>query len=443
MALMASGECKIFESESEPGGHCRSTQSNGFTFDRGPHIIFSRNQKVLSWINTSLAENIHFCERNNWAILGDSLVKYPVENFLGMAGSDVALACLVSFLTARSRVNSPERSAISDGAAPSDLDEWFLQNFGRELTERYFRPYNEKLWELPLARLSMSWADRIPQPPDLDVINGCVGNFREGYTHQLYYSYPLEGGYQAITDAWARSLEFSDRVSLSLGSKVMSLEPSASGVRLRTATEVVDFPFVISTLPLKQLVQLVPDVPSRLVDLGAELIVNPTHVVTLGFKGDLPKNYTAIYDPRADFPANRISFPGVFSPMNVPDGQFSVQFEITEAYDSDRRHDVGLIVENCVEHARDLGVAVGEPVFRHHDWFRDAYVVYDVGYEDRVTELKKWFRDRGIYVHGRFGAHRYVNIDGCVEDTETLLADINLLEDEEEISRRFDPRRRV
>ena len=42
----------ILEADSSAGGHCRSEISEGYTYDiGGPHIIFSRNKKILKYEN--------------------------------------------------------------------------------------------------------------------------------------------------------------------------------------------------------------------------------------------------------------------------------------------------------------------------------------------------------------------------------------------------------
>ena len=123
-----------------------------------------------------------------------AFVKYPIENDLAGLPTELRNRCLLDFLF-------NEHAGL--GPNPANLDEWFLGNFGQGLTDHYFRPYNEKTWNVPLAELSMAWAERIPQPPTEDVVKGALGISTEGYLHQLHYHYPSTGGYEALTTAWA------------------------------------------------------------------------------------------------------------------------------------------------------------------------------------------------------------------------------------------------
>lgn len=89
-----------------------------------------------------------------------------------------------------------------------------LYTFGEGISSKYLIPYNEKVWNVPVEKLSMIWADRIPNPPAEDILKSSIGIKTEGYLHQLYYHYPEEGGYQAISENWSRAsdIHFNEEV---------------------------------------------------------------------------------------------------------------------------------------------------------------------------------------------------------------------------------------
>jgi len=53
-------------------------------------------------------------------------------------------------------------------------------------------------------------------------------------------------------------------------------------------------------------------------------------------------------------------------------------------------------------------------VFSAVERFERAYIVYTRDYEVDVDLARAWFASRGIILHGRFGAHEYLNVDGCL-----------------------------
>jgi protoporphyrinogen oxidase len=179
----------------------------------------------------------------------------------------------------------------------------------------------------------------------------------------------------------------------------------------------------VSTLPLKYLVDLVPGVPESVSAAVSRLIVNPIVVTTFGFEGRDPNEFTSVYIPDEDYLVNRVSFPAVFSPHNAPPACFSVQAEITCAPGSEL---LGWSDDAVYDHVLDglrrraLAPAEREPVFRWMERFDQGYVVYTNGYEADVQLAASWFASQGIIIHGRFGSHQYLNVDGCLRGSIDL-----------------------
>ena len=427
LALLASRSLAVLEREERPGGHAASRSIDGWVFDQGPHVMFSKDELLIRCMVGSLGDNVHRSRRNNKVALAGTLARYPVENDLAALPLPLRSEALLGMLRARGREH-----------APSNLAEWFVANFGDELVELYFRPYNEKLWKIPLEHLSMSWAERIPQPPVEDVVRGALGEVSEGYLHQLMYSYPLHGGYSAIMDAWAAGLAAGE---LHLGQEVTAVEPHEDGIRIHAGGGKWNFREVVSTIPLHRLLTMVPEVPEEIVSAAGRLVVNPIIIATLGFSGSDPNQYTAVYIPDRDYLVNRVSWPAVFSPNNAPPGCFSVQAEITCAPAAEvLSWSDDAIAEHVLEglRARGLVPAGAADVFRWVERFEFGYVVYTTGYEADVRIVKDWFKGRGIILHGRFGSHDYLNVDGCLRSSIDLARAMGGTVSDAEILERFE-----
>jgi protoporphyrinogen oxidase len=404
LGMFLEHDTDVLEARSDPGGTAGSFEVGGYTFDHGPHIMFSRNQEILDFMVSSLGENVHRCRRNNRIAYAGRLVKYPFENDLAALGQQEAYECARDYFVNPWRERYPR---------PADLREWFLHHFGEAMCEKYFFPYNEKVWNVPVADLSMSWAERIPQPPAADVLKSAMGIATEGYVHQLYYHYPLHGGYQAISRAWA------DRVQPHFGFEVRRISlPAQGGVLVSGAAEDRHYERVVSTMPLDRLVGLADfPIPDRVRAAVDALLVNPMIVVSLGIAGSDAEQMTAVYFPASDFKVNRLSFPATFSPHNAPAGCHSIQAEITcRAEDptwawSDRE-----ALEHVVGGLLDAGI-LSDPdavVLSHVERVEHAYVVYRRGYDEHARVVREWFPQQGIDLCGRFGYFEYVNVDGAV-----------------------------
>jgi protoporphyrinogen oxidase len=156
------------DSDTTPGGLMKTVELNGFIFDiGGSHIIFSSNESILEEILSFLGSNVIKHYRETFVYLHNIFVPYPLENGLYVLPPSLCAEILTSFIESLSELaKSPSRK-------PRNLDEYFRYYFGRELTEIYLKPYNEKIWkkslnEIDVARLSIS--GRPPAPNWRDIV---------------------------------------------------------------------------------------------------------------------------------------------------------------------------------------------------------------------------------------------------------------------------------
>jgi protoporphyrinogen oxidase len=367
--------------------------------------MFSRNRPVLDFMVGSLGDNVHQCRRNNKISFKNRLIKYPFENDLASLPLEDNYECLRDFVYNAHQARYPD---------PANLREWLLARFGTSICEKYLFPYTEKVWNVPVEELSMLWADRIPTPDPDDLLRSALGYPTEGYLHQLHYHYPLRGGYQAISEAWAEGLD------VAYGFEVASIERTAAGtLAVSDDASTREYDRLVSTMPLPELVKVARfEIPERVREAVAGLRINPMLVVSLGIRGEDPDEYTAIYFPEPDFLVNRISFPRTFSPHNAPDGTYSIQAEITcdpadPIWRASDEYAVDHVVSGLV--SRGIVPSPDDVILRDVARARYAYVVYDVGYERRVETVRDWFREQGIELVGRFSFFEYVNVDGALE----------------------------
>ena len=378
--------------------------------------MFSKNTEVLEFMIKSLDGNVFQSKRNNKVFLKNSMIKYPFENDLFSLNTSDRERCLIDYL-----FNENSDLALS----PNNLDEWFVGNFGAGMTDLYFRPYNEKIWKIKLSDLSMSWSERIPLPPQVDVVKGALGVSTEGYLHQLFYNYPLIGGYQSITDQWSKLI---NPEKLFLNTIVQSIEAKKDGLAVTTNFGTELFDQVISTSSITDLPNLIKNIPDKVLNAISALRINAINVVTLGYRGDFPEKYTAVYYADPSFLPNRVSSPSVFSPNNAPVGYFSLQAEITFPPGEDY---LAFNDSYLIEHVHNGFVASGlvassnPPIFENVQKFHNAYVVYTNDYKENVQFIRDWAESIGLIIHGRFGSFDYLNIDGCIEKSQTLASKLN------------------
>ena len=402
----------LFEAAPVPGGLCRSRTVEGFTYDvAGGHILYSKDAEVMDWMKAEAGGPSAFtsCERNTKIRFEDRWVHYPFENGLGDLPPQVNFDCLSGYVQAWH-----ERS-VSNSTAPDDFGTWIQWRFGKGIAEHFMNPYNEKIWKRPLTEVSSDWvAGRVPDAPVEDVIRSAVGIRTEGYTHQSSFFYPLNGGFQAITDGMAGRV--ADRIRLN--TLVESLQRTPSGWNVNGES----FDLVVSTLPLDGLHSLMAEVPADITEAMQTLEFNGlvTYLVAL----DRPEqsDLSWIYLPHeSQGPANRVTYMSNYSPNNAPEGKSSLLVEIT--YRGGAPVPAQSLEGETLKGLESAGlISRSEVLFADRAEVSHAYVVFDQGYNARREAIFRWMDEVDLIPLGRFGRYEYDNSDLCVSKARALAA---------------------
>lgn len=401
-------EVTVLEAEPVIGGLCRSRAENGFTFDTGgSHIIFSRDTEVLQFMLDVLNENRDNRSRNTKILYRDILVKYPFENGLASLPKDDLFFCINEFIKTCIKAEKGEIPS------PANFRDWIYATFGRGIAELYMVPYNEKIWNFPSELMSAHWVEgRVPRPPVEDVIKSAIGIETEGYTHQSVFSYPVEGGIEALVTSMARGLEDSILTAFPVRNLDFKDGQWTAGDGKRT----VSGDRLISTIPLQHLVRCLDDVPDTVRDAVDGLRYNSVACVQVGIRGTVP-DISWLYIPGIEQSlANRISFPSNFSTRVAPEGHAAILAEITynEGDAVSRMTDADLIGHVLDSIARMGFISPGQVVYTAVDRHKFAYVVYDLAYLENIRVIREYFQARGITLVGRFSQFEYLNMDGCI-----------------------------
>ena len=226
----------ILEKSDSIGGLCRSIKKDGYTYDIGPHILFSKDKEMLE-LMLSVLDGKNDLKRSNQIIYKGRLVQYPFENDLSKLPQADKDYCVTSFQ------NNPYRSYT-----PENMLQFFLKTFGEGITNIYLRPYNEKIWKYDPSFMDTQMVERIPQPTDEEIMRSASGETVDGYVHQLYFHFPKTGGIESVVRGFEGRL--SDKCHIYLNHPVTEVEKKEKAYKVVAGDEEFASDLLISTIPI-------------------------------------------------------------------------------------------------------------------------------------------------------------------------------------------------
>src|SRR2546422_2502442 len=165
----------------------------------------------------------------------------------------------------------------------------------------------------------------VPAPPLEDVIKSSLGVPTEGYTHQLNFLYPREGGVESLVRGLLPSVP-----RLRTGFRVTSIVRRGGTWAVGDGREEERFERLVSTLPIPDLIRALPDAPPDVRAAADALQHRSLVTVMLGIARPDLNDFSWVYFPLpGDGRFNRISFPSNFSDRAAPAGTSSAAAEIT------------------------------------------------------------------------------------------------------------------
>lgn len=460
----------VFEASDSMGGLARTVVYKGNRMDIGGHRFFSRSDRVLRWWQQVLplervAEPTNEAARISYhgkavsvqrqregpdpkkdelvmlvrprlsrILYRRQLFDYPISlsvSTLSKLGSKRAVRIFLSYLEARLFPIRGERS----------LEDFYINRFGRELYEAFFKDYTEKVWGTPCSEIGPEWgAQRVRGLTVGRAIANALlkgtdrlgGFFRQRQVETSlieWFMYPKYGPGQMWEEV-ARKVERQGGVILR-NHEVVSLvnereRVSAIVVRDKGTgrTKVWRGDFVFSTMPIRDLVAGFANlVPPEVSEIASGLAYRDFMTVGLLLRrmkapGEaagstcLPDDWLYIQEPEVK--VGRIQIFNNWSPyllVNPDTVWLGLEYFVSEG-DSLWQMDDSEFIEFAVEelaridliHKQDVLDAIVVRVPKAYPGYFGTY--------GRLPDLRR-YTDKltNLFLIGRNGMHRYNNQD--------------------------------
>jgi UDP-galactopyranose mutase len=374
-----------------------SDASAGFVFDRGIHILQTRNQQVLNML-AEIGVELSNHSRRAYIYSNRMYTAYPFQvNTAGLPWS-IRARCVWGFLR---RGSEPE---------PANYEEWMHRSLGKGFARQFLVPYSEKFWTVHPREMTFEWTgNRVPQPRTAQVLRGALWSKQTRIGTNVDFRYPVNGaGYGAIARALVARVP-----NVHTGYRAVSIDTRRHAIRFDNGRQ-AEYRTLLTTIPLPELVRICPEAPDAVRAAAARLRTNSIFVVNFGIGRPALSDKHWVHFPEPDVSFFRISYPHNFGGGVAPPGTSSVSAEV--AYSAARPIDKSTIVDRVREdliRVRALGAGDRIVATATHD-IKYAYCIYDHQRKEAVRTVHEWLKMQDIRPCGRYGLWTYFWSDEAI-----------------------------
>lgn len=394
-AKEAGVSCITYDKNTYPGGHTASWNSgNGFWFDEGPHISFTKNPRVETLLEESVSglfESFTAEVNNYWK---GHWIKHPAQcNLFGLP-PDLLVRVILDFIDA----------STSKHADISNYEDWLVASFGQTFARTFPMEYGHRYHTTTADNMSIDWlGPRIYRPELEEVLSGALSATSADVHYVSSFRYPSQGGFQSFLK------KFIETTDIRLGHEVTGVDLRRQILEFADGSK-VEYKNLVSSIPLPVFISLIDDVPADVTAAAERLACTSCMTVNLGIdRADISDaHWTYFYDK--EFVFTRLSFPHKFSPGNAPMGMSSIQAEI---YYSSKYMPLKYTEEECIartiEDLQRCGLLKKNDniVFQSARNIQFANVIFDLDRTGALATVNRFLDDASIHTAGRYGKWGY------------------------------------
>jgi len=407
----------IFEKQNHHGGMASSFTIDGFTFDTGPHISFTKDEQIQQLWAESVKneyETLDVTVNNYWK---GHWIKHPAQVNLHNLPVDMVVKILKEFIDNKAKTH---KDIVS-------FKDWLYASFGETFAEIFPMKYGEKFHTTTADNMSIDWlGPRIYEPKIEEVLYGALTSKTKDVHYVSHFRYPKYGGYVSYLNSFKKESD------VRLNHEVVEIDSELKEVKIKDGNK-FSYDFLISSLPLPELVSVIKNVPIEIIKASKKLSCSTCVIVNIGVnRSDISKNvWTYFYDKEIIF--TRLSFPHMQAISNVPPGCGSVQAEIyfSKKY-KPLENDANDFIDKTISDLIKCELLREDDLIMYKEAkiLPYANVIFDHDRKENLEIVHNYLKDIGIKYCGRYGEWKYIWTDESFKSgmnaASEVLSEINL-----------------
>lgn len=390
----------IIEKENEVGGYCRTIRRNRYVWDYAGHFFhFKTNEFKKKFLDKMNKKDIIYNNKCTKILYKGKFIDFPFQMNIHELEKEEFIDCLYDLF------NKVEKEKYNN------FLDMLYGKFGKSITEKFLRPYNEKLYATDLTNLDVDAMGRFfPYADKESIINNMKKKKIESYNNSFLY--PKNGAGSFIKILY----DGLDKDKVILNTSVNDINIKDHIVTLSN-NEKVEYEYLINTMPLNRFLELIGNY-QELVD---EMSYNKVLVFNLGFDKPSPlctKEHW-IYIPSKEDNYYRVGFYNNI--LNTKKLSMYIEIgynknDIISDKEIDKQLSLTLknlekdgIISNDMKLV-DYSTIVMDP----------AYVHINSDTVKKLDKVKEKLSKNGIYTIGRYGAWIYNSMEDSMVSAKEL-----------------------
>jgi protoporphyrinogen oxidase len=384
----------VLEADAEPGGYCRTIERAGFVWDYSGHFFHFKDPAIEAWLRARMpGEDVRTVERVAKIRYAGIDIDFPFQLHIQQLPKEELVECVVE-LYFRPSGDDPPRS----------FGEMLYRRLGKGITDKFLRPYNEKLYATSLDALDPDAMGRFFPHADVGDVIASMRQGKRAHGYNATFTYPA-GGAARYINALLRDLP---------GDCVACNEPALAIDRaartVTTPNRTLHYKRVVSSAPLPQLARIA----GATYDAGV-FTSNRVLVFNLGFDAKGPREIHWMY-----FPDPAIVFYRVGWYDNIL-GSDRMSLYVEIGAPNGTSFDVAELQARVLDDLVREGIVTDQRlVASHHVVLDPAYVHITRASLAETARLRAELAADGIHSVGRYGAWTYCSIEDNLLETRAL-----------------------
>ena len=395
-AACSKGDVVVCEGADAVGGYCRTTIRNGYVWDRAGHFFHFRNPSVRAFFDENIDSSRFVKVEKKTGIYIDTVgfIDFPFQKNIHQLPKALYIKCLIDLYKAsKSKIRA------------RTFKEFVYSTVGKEISDLFLIPYNQKLYACDLDELDSNAMGRFfPKATFEEVLLNAESNDNSSYNTE--FSYP-KGGAEEFVSVLQEKAQVNADIRLNSFIQGIDIE---NKVATLSSGERVQYDVLINTMPFNRLCRLIGEEGA-----GGVLSANKVAVFNLGFDSKVDDEHHWLYYPGDEVFYRVGCYHNIFQ-----DERASLYVEIGLKADEaiDEKQLLGRVLSDLCK----VGLTCSSMKLVDYEFvlMDPAYVHINEASEVEKTRVKSVLAKKGVYTAGRYGDWKYCSIEDNIVEAANL-----------------------